>query len=487
MIRDEQGSMTAFLAMLFLVFLLLISICVEGIYLYVGRGKAAGACMSGLSHTRGNYQRELGEMYHVYALDPRYREKMAKDFQATIKESLTESRDSFKFQAGGAEVSNFIHMTDQQGEVLKYQIRQLMKYESAVDMLAFWKSKLNETKKLGENVSGVQNQMEKSEMEAEQQKKEGNKESESKENESETGRKDPRKGLMSLLREGSVSLIMGSRKVSDQNISIVYGKADTSKVKSWNFMSRKETDRQMEKVKKISSGTGLATEFPSILYSLKYFHCLTNQEKKEGIQYEIEYLISGKSSEKECLGSVFWKMIGLRFLTNVSYVYRDPAKQKEAAALAASILGITGIVPLVSLAKNLLLAALAYGESVVDVRNLAEGKEVPFLKDAATWQMSFSGLATLTCKTKPVQQGMSYEDYLMLLLIMQKDKKQRYFRMMDLMEQNIRRQVPDFRLNQCAVSYRISVNLRLNHLSFGGLGLPFGNSTGWKFQRTISY
>ena len=32
MIRDERGSMSAFLAMLFLVFLLLISVCAEGIY-----------------------------------------------------------------------------------------------------------------------------------------------------------------------------------------------------------------------------------------------------------------------------------------------------------------------------------------------------------------------------------------------------------------------------------------------------------------------
>lgn len=63
MIRDEQGSMSAFLAMLFLVFLLLISVCVEGIYMYTARGKAMGIYMSGLSHTKGNYQKELADMY----------------------------------------------------------------------------------------------------------------------------------------------------------------------------------------------------------------------------------------------------------------------------------------------------------------------------------------------------------------------------------------------------------------------------------------
>jgi len=80
MIRDEQGSMSAFLAMLFLVFLLLISVCVEGIYMYTARGKAMGIYMSGLSHTKGNYQKELADMYHIYAMDPRYHKKIETDF-----------------------------------------------------------------------------------------------------------------------------------------------------------------------------------------------------------------------------------------------------------------------------------------------------------------------------------------------------------------------------------------------------------------------
>lgn len=487
MIRDERGSMTAFLAMLFLVFLLLVSVCVEGIYLYIGRGKAMGACMAGLSHTRGNYQKELEEMYHIYALDPRYQKKMARDFQSKLEESLEESKDSFQFSVGEVNTSDYINLTDQQGEALKYQIRQFMKYKVGKDMLTAWKSKISDTKKMGETVSDLQEQMRDSEEKA-TRREEGN---ERKSNEKKDGeqprKKDPRKGFMSLLREGSVSLIMGKQKVFSQKIQIVYGQEDTSKIKQWNFMSRKEMDLRMDEVRDVTSGTSLATEFPSILYSLEYFHHLTDKKKKKGIQYEIEYLIAGKQSEKECLGAVLWKMIGLRFLTNVSYVYRDPARQKEAALLAASILGVTGIAPLVSLVKNLLLAALAYGESVIDVRNLAEGKKVPFLKNSGTWQLPFSGLATLTCKRKPADQGMSYEDYLMLLLIMQRDKTERYFRMMNIMEQNIQNKAPDFKLNQCAVSYQISAALKIRHLSFGGLTLPFGNATDWKFQRTASY
>ena len=52
---------------------------------------------------------------------------------------------------------------------------------------------------------------------------------------------------------------------------------------------------------------------------------------------------------------------------------------------------------------------------------------MPIVKTVSDWQLSFSGLATLNCKQKPAKQGMKYEDYLLLLLIMQKDKRQKIF------------------------------------------------------------
>ena len=115
MIRDEQGSMSAFLAMLFLVFLLLISVCVEGIYMYTARGKAMGIYMSGLSHTKGNYQKELADMYHIYAMDPRYHKKIEIDFSDRMKESLDQNGDPFRFQTGSTKISDILDLSSQKG------------------------------------------------------------------------------------------------------------------------------------------------------------------------------------------------------------------------------------------------------------------------------------------------------------------------------------------------------------------------------------
>ena len=112
MIRDEQGSMSAFLAMLFLVFLLLISVCVEGIYMYTARGKAMGIYMSGLSHTKGNYQKELADMYHIYAMDPRYHKKIEIDFSDRMKESLDQNGDPFRFQTGSTKISDILDLSN---------------------------------------------------------------------------------------------------------------------------------------------------------------------------------------------------------------------------------------------------------------------------------------------------------------------------------------------------------------------------------------
>ena len=172
MIRDEQGSMSAFLAMLFLVFLLLISVCVEGIYMYTARGKAMGIYMSGLSHTKGNYQKELADMYHIYAMDPRYHKKIETDFSDRMKESLDQNGDPFRFQTGSTKISDILDLSAQKGEVLKYQIRQQMQYEAAGDILKNLTKKIKAGEEQKNELSGIKDQIQKEEEGAFFEKKE---------------------------------------------------------------------------------------------------------------------------------------------------------------------------------------------------------------------------------------------------------------------------------------------------------------------------
>ena len=86
---------------------------------------------------------------------------------------------------------------------------------------------------------------------------------------SEPVKKDPRKGFMKLLKEGSVPLIMGEKKVSDLPINIVYGKKDTTKQSAWNFMNRKDVEKELDEFEKTASTDSFASELPAVLYANK--------------------------------------------------------------------------------------------------------------------------------------------------------------------------------------------------------------------------
>ncbi len=49
-------------------------------------------------------------------------------------------------------------------------------------------------------------------------------------------------------------MIMGEKKVSDLPINIVYGKKDTTKQSAWNFMNRKDVEKELDELKNSING-----------------------------------------------------------------------------------------------------------------------------------------------------------------------------------------------------------------------------------------
>ena len=103
-----------------------------------------------------------------------------------------------------------------------------------------------------------------------------------------------------------------------------------------------------------------------------------------------------------------------------------------------------------------LQAAWAFGESVLDVRQLLQGKEIPLIKTGASWQLSLNQLGKLTqgLQSQGTQQkGMNYKEYLRLLLFLG-DSQEQVLRTMDIVEQEIRKTEGNgnFRMDLC-VSY----------------------------------
>lgn len=163
--------------------------------------------------------------------------------------------------------------------------------------------------------------------------------------------------------------------------------------------------------------------------------------KEEGaLQYQLEYILEGKSSDIENLKAVVNKLLLLREAANVIYLFSDSAKMAEAEALAIAITAEIPVPGIEQLVKISLLFAWAYAESVYDVRTLLKGGHIPLLKDENTWHYSLSGMLSFDEDTKETEQditGIDYEGYLRVFLALE-NVEQKTLRAMDIMEMDVR-------------------------------------------------
>ena len=198
------------------------------------------------------------------------------------------------------------------------------------------------------------------------------------------------------------------------------------------------------------------------------FRTVIGVEETGGLLYQQEYIVGGKASDIENLAVVIEKILWLREGVNFVYLLTDKVKMAEADALATALVGYTGIVPLIAATKMAILAVWAYGESLVEVGILLNGGKVDFIKTTENWHLSLSQLAQVDDYVKDSNSGdrvgMAYEDFLWLFLSAT-SKKDRCYRSMDIIEQNIQKKsgVDNFRMDHCVyyVGAEISVNSRM--------------------------
>lgn len=177
-------------------------------------------------------------------------------------------------------------------------------------------------------------------------------------------------------------------------------------------------------------------------YLLKYFSDCAHVDAghmAEGkvLDYELEYMLAGKPSDRANLRSVVNQLILMREITNLAYLETDKEKQEIALAAATALASAALSPELIPVLKHGILAAWAYAESVADVRLLLDGQKVSLIKTKEQWHTDLTHLeASIGNSQAPKQEkGLTYEQYLHLLLWKTKDSTLAY-RAMDLIEKN---------------------------------------------------
>ena len=242
-----------------------------------------------------------------------------------------------------------------------------------------------------------------------------------------------------------------------------------------NSLSNQEIDlNTCISYRKLVKGSGKIQEDNNpadrLIYNLYIKDKCSNytDDKKEnvaGLKYQQEYIIAGKKTDKENLTEVVNKILLIREGINFVYLLTDSEKMAEANALAVALVGYTGLQPLVMAMMFAILGVWAYGESILEVKCLLSGGKIAFEKTALNWKLSLNNLCAIEQVSKgnvtEDSQGLTYDDYTFMLLC-GTNKKDACYRMMDMVEQSIRKttQISGFRLDHCIWKFTAKVTVK---------------------------
>lgn len=199
-----------------------------------------------------------------------------------------------------------------------------------------------------------------------------------------------------------------------------------------------------------------------IAYINEHFYEFTLDEDKQkarkpsALNYEQEYLIYGKKTDEDNLKAVINKLVFIRTVLNFISIFGDSGKRNEAKALAATLVGFTGLSVLIYITQTILITLLALLSGLVDTCALLMGKEVAFFKKI---QFDYTDILSMTRESIQKkaeaykEKGFSYNDYMSLFLLLT-GKKELSYRMMDLIQENIKiRYGTNFNFQKCIFGF----------------------------------
>lgn len=212
-----------------------------------------------------------------------------------------------------------------------------------------------------------------------------------------------------------------------------------------------------------------------------FFSDYTAQKKEHALSYELEYVLGGAASDRANLETVVARLLLVREAANVAHILGDPNKMEATMETAGVLAGFSGNPAVVKVVQIGIVAAWAYMESVLDVRALLQGDAIALIKNQQQWTTELGNLLqAFEGSTKAINcpKGLSYQEYLKAFLLTMNQKKLA-FRMMDIMEQNVRflYDQKNFRMDHVIgrmsydVTYQVSpLFYRLSVLGDGHLG-----------------
>ncbi|MCD7819834.1 MAG: DUF5702 domain-containing protein, partial [Lachnospiraceae bacterium] len=227
--------------------------------------------------------------------------------------------------------------------------------------------------------------------------------------------------------------------------------------------------------------SGLVSDVLFREYLIRYFANFVSGESDTVLDYQLEYILGGKATDKKNLQYVVNRLLLLREGMNYAYSVSDKTMNTQAGSLATTLTGFLGIPALTAATKHALLLAWSYGESLMDIRILLDGGKVPLVKDSSSWSLTLENLGRVTemleSGATDKEEGLTYEDYLRILLNMSSLTNQK-MRALDMIQASIREEegMSSFQVQYCIVAVETSVTYRCAPVFCGLPGIVMGIS-----------
>lgn len=408
--RNARGSLTVFLAMTMMFFLSFCLVLVEGSRNWCYRTKAMQAAELTEFSILSEYQPELFKQYGLFFLDLDYAQG---EERIDILNSRAEhylGKNAPEVDRVSVNLDKFFRATDAQGSPFFRQVITQMKFDTglslAEDFLERTGQMTGEEKDLETSFQEIQSRADRC---AEQAEQEMNQEKEDEEEEKD-----------SVLVHISVPNI--TFPSVDALTAAVFGDTGDLSDYSVDLSGRLEKRSLMQGV---GSKEGVSFTEMQLFhgYLFSYFnHYGADQPgaSKETLKYQLEYIISGRKSDKDNLENIMWRIFLLRAGGNYLFYHQDGTKLAKAQEEATAMVGFTGNPVLIEAVTELLLMREAIEDGITQTRQVFSGEKVPLIQNG----ISFG-----------VEVG--YEEYLYLFLNTT-DKKEKIFRTMDVVELEIR-------------------------------------------------
>lgn len=209
------------------------------------------------------------------------------------------------------------------------------------------------------------------------------------------------------------------------------------------------------------TGNVLLDKIMLLSYMEEHFGNYRDIQQNRALNYEIEYLLAGKGTDKENIVSAVNRVLYWRLLANLIYLYTNHQSNMEAREAAIAAVGFTGLAGLVSLTKFLLLTAWGIAAAFIETSAIFMGKQISFFLQQDGLSITLPELSSLSkekiqqkaVNLKETKLGFAYSDYLRLSLIIQ-PQEALSLRAMDLIQETLRAYYDsDFFLSNCICKY----------------------------------